>query len=142
MMAISFGLIYSCKKDNPVHQAFIGANINGSPVVGQPSSAYIANKDSLQIIGQFTNQVLTMNIRFSGPGKYVLGTKDASFVNEPSGPVNGPILLDSTKTNMIIVDSYNPYTNVAAGTFELHFAGSSPTNLTNGQFWMSILPAN
>jgi len=136
-------LAFSCKKDNPVHQPFIGANINGSPSVGQPSSNNTVNGDSLVIRGQFGVKNITMTIRFAGAGKYTLGRNQASLFNEPSAAVQTPYLLDTTKINTVTISEYNPAINVAAGSFELHFVeapGNTVADFTNGQFWMSLLP--
>ncbi|WP_426669081.1 hypothetical protein ACPPVU_23015 [Mucilaginibacter sp. McL0603] len=149
IIAMGVMLAFSCKKDNPVHQAFIGANFNNANWIADPTTQFLNNsRDTLLVKGFHAGgeQNITFKVKFRGVGTYTLKANEGSFYTTMgSDVVTSQYKLDTTKMNNVHFDQYNAATGVSAGGFELHFIRTSATgslgttlDFTNGQFWMQI----
>ena len=138
---------FSCKKESQPHALFIGATLNNTDWVAQPSTAYLANRDTLQIqgsTGEVTRggQNLIFKIRFTGVGSYCLtsASQGTYLVTMEAGATN-IYALDITQANYVTISQFDVRTNIAQGSFQLHFIktsgpGANALNFTNGSFWI------
>jgi hypothetical protein len=144
-------LVFSaCQKEQvKPNDFFIGANIGTLSWIAQPSTAYVGNRDSLQISGSYSDgsQKLTMKIPFAGIGTYTLTNNQATYtLYSVAGGVSTPVAqyqLDNTQTNTVSLNQSNVY--VETGSFQLSFvkvsgSGTAPANVsfTNGKFWVAL----
>lgn len=140
-------LIFSCKKDYQPHALFIGATLNNTNWVAQPSTTYLANRDTLQIqgsTGEVTRggQNLIFKIRFSGVGSYGLTSAgQATYLVTMEAGATNIYALDVTQANYVTISQFDVRTNIAQGSFQLHFIktsgpGANSLNFTNGSFWI------
>jgi len=138
---------FSCKKDYQPHDLFIGATINNTDWVAQPSTTYLANRDTLQIqgsTGEVTRggQNLIFKIRFNGVGSYSLtNAGQATYLVTMEAGATNIYALDTTQTNSVTITRFDISTNIAQGSFQLHFVktsgpGANSLNFTNGSFWI------
>ena len=138
-------LAFSCKKDNQSHVLFIGATLKNTSWLAQPSTSYLANRDSLQVTGiketMVGSQNLSFKIRFRGIGTYALTAGEATFVNFFEA-ASMSYKLDITQPNLVNITSFDVKTNIAAGSFQLYFTnatgnpGKDNLSFTNGSFWI------
>ncbi|HEY5325534.1 MAG TPA: DUF6252 family protein [Mucilaginibacter sp.] len=140
----------SCKKNNqnPVADLFIGATKNNSAWIAQPSTGYFANRDSLTIRGFHATgeETIVLRLGFKGKGSYILKANQALYETTVGlDAITSSYKLDTTKTNTLTVTSFNPYTNIATGSFTASFVktygvASYPNNIsfTNGKFWIEL----
>ncbi|HVV55582.1 MAG TPA: DUF6252 family protein [Mucilaginibacter sp.] len=150
-VVLFYTLIISCEKGTQVNpnDFFIAANLGSTNWIAQPSTAYLANKDTLQISGSYADgsQNLVMKVPFQGRGNYTLDSSQASFATyNIEGGVSVPTAqykLDTTQINTVSLDQSNVY--VETGSFQLHFikvSGSSTAANTltfaNGKFWVAL----
>ncbi|MFI5160004.1 MAG: DUF6252 family protein [Sphingobacteriales bacterium] len=138
---------FSCKKENQPHDLFIGATLKNTDWLAQPSTSYTANRDTLVIQGTkgvplTGTQNLSFKIRFGGAGSYTLtdANQAAYVVTMEAGAIN-TYALDPTQTNTVIINRFDVKTNIAQGSFQLHFIkvsgpGDNTLSFTNGSFWI------
>ena len=138
-------LTFSCKKDNQPHDLFIGATLKNTDWLAQPSTQYLANRDTLQVTGiketAAGSQNLSFRIRFNGVGTYGLTGGQATFINyiESAGMT---YKLDITQPNLVNITSFDVKTNIATGSFQLYFTnaignpGTDNLSFTKGSFWI------
>jgi uncharacterized protein YfaS (alpha-2-macroglobulin family) len=144
-------LMLSCKKDNPPHQLFVGAVVGNANWLGQPSTNWLANRDTLQVQGvknivAGSAQTVTFKVRFNGVGNYTLTTDNQAtylVTMEAGQPTN--YRLDTTKTNTVTFTDFNSSTGIASGNFQLYFlkasgnpAADNAVSFTNGHFWIQL----
>ncbi|HZX57996.1 MAG TPA: DUF6252 family protein [Mucilaginibacter sp.] len=138
---------FSCKKDNQPHDLFIGATLKNTDWLAQPSTQYLANGDTLLIQGikgapLTGTQNLSFKIRFGGAGSYTLtsASQAAYVINMEAGAIN-IYVLDTTQANTVVINKFDIRTNIAQGSFQLHFIktsgpGDNTLSFTNGSFWI------
>ena len=138
---------FSCKKDNQPHDLFIGATLKNTDWLAQPSTQYLANRDTLLIQGikgvpLTGTQNLSFKIRFYGAASYTLtSASQASYVVTMEAGAINVYALDTTQTNSVIINQFDIKTNIAQGSFQLHFVkvsgpGDNTLSFTNGSFWI------
>lgn len=142
-------LTFSCKKDshNPTNELFIGATKKGSNwVVKYPGTNYIADKDTLVIYGVKGEESIAIKIPFHGVGTYPLKVGQVAYYTTVGGDaISSWYQPDTAKINTLTVTSFNAYTDIVKGDFELNLkktqgAASLDTALsfTNGKLWIQI----
>ena len=143
-------LMLSCQKENQPHQLFVGAVVGNTNWLGQPSTSWLGNRDTLQVQGVKTvvigsNQTVSFKVRFNGVGNYALRDSQASYLvtMEAGQPTN--YKLDTTKTNAVTITGFNSSTGIATGNFQLYFvkasgnpASDDAVSFTNGHFWIQL----
>ena len=138
---------FSCKKETQPHALFIGATLKNTDWLAQPSTSYLANRDTLQVLGSKGNpltgtQNLSFKIRFTGASSYTLTTADqAAYITTMEAGATNIYALDPTQTNTVIINQFDIKTNIAQGSFQLHFVktsgpGDNTLSFTNGSFWI------
>jgi len=155
LIGLSCLAFLGCEKGTQVNpnDFFIGANLGSLNWIAQPSTAYLANKDSLQITGSYSDgsQNLVMKIPFQGKGTYTLADGQATFTTyNIEGGISVPTAqykLDAAQTNTISLDQSNVYEET--GSFQLHFVkvsgsatAASSLSFSNGKFWVALPKIN
>ncbi len=149
LLAAGTMLGLSCKKEKQIsgNDLFIAANIGSITWLGQPNTSK-AGGDSISVqgISSASKNTLEFKIAFNGKGTYQLKKGDATFIYSITTDSPASLYqLDTTQNNTVSVTQYDIVSNVAQGSFQLHFVkvqGSSDpgnsVNLANGRFWLQV----
>lgn len=136
---MALGCARKCCTPPPAN--YIQANRNLAPWFKQ-TATFIATADSLTLIGQGTDDMLTIKLKYTSTGKYNLSGNQVRYtINAANGTTGVVYVVDNTKENFVDF-SFNESMKITGGNFSLNLIKAPGYDAVDNAYPVTMTFAN
>ncbi|WP_143815191.1 DUF6252 family protein [Maribacter sedimenticola] len=129
-------IMISCEKDNTSEPDFISAKLENQNWDGRPEIIFDKETDTLSIRGVGNEQVIVLNLKYTGEGIYNLEKIRAIYYTTVGGDViTNWYNLGKDNSSKVTITEFDTNEKIVKGDFQVSVLNSTDElNFTNGKF--------